>query len=104
MGGNLGGWTGIILILVVIAIHIWLAILIGNVAKRKGRSKTAFIWLTLLVGPIIMGIIVAAISDTRGLGDTSLTSRLQEIEKLRDSGVISQDEFEKKKADLLEKM
>ena len=36
--------------------------LIGAAAQRKGRSFWAFFWLSVLVSPIIMGIIVAVIS------------------------------------------
>ena len=93
----------LIIVIVLIGLHVWLAIVIGNAAQKKGRSKAAFVWLTLLVGPIIMGIVVATISGGANQGvSSSLTARLEEIEKLRANGVISQEEFEKKRAALLE--
>ena len=94
---------GLIIVLVLLGLHVWLAIVIGNAAEKKGRSKAAFVWLTLLVGPIIMGIVVATISGGADKAVSStLTARLEEIEKLRANGVISQEEFEKKRAAFLE--
>jgi|AntAceMinimDraft_6_1070360.scaffolds.fasta_scaffold126451_2 hypothetical protein len=64
MSGNLGGWTSLILF-VPILINFAFAFLIGNVAQKKERSKTAFFWLTVVAGPIIMGIVVAALPASR---------------------------------------
>jgi uncharacterized membrane protein YczE len=64
MSGNLGGFTTLILILIV-GVFVGLSWLIGRAAERKGRSKWAFFWLSLLLSPlgiIVMGIIVATIS------------------------------------------
>ena len=60
MSGNLGPWTGILVLLVPILINFGFAFLIANVAEKKARSKTAFFWLSVVAGPIIMGIVVAA--------------------------------------------
>ena len=60
MSGNLGGWTGLIVLLPIL-VNLAFAFWIGNVAQRKARSKAAFFWLTVVAGPIIMGIVVAAL-------------------------------------------
>jgi len=56
--GNLGFFV----VFVILGFFAVVGGLIGGAAQRKGRSFWAFFWLSVLVSPIIMGIIVAVIS------------------------------------------
>lgn len=47
--------------LIVFVAWFWLAYVIGKAAERRGRSYWAFYLLSLLVSPVIMGIIVASL-------------------------------------------
>jgi hypothetical protein len=76
VAGFVFGW------LIVLVIWIWLSHAIGKAAERRGRAYWGFFWLSLLVSPIIMGIIVAALpyDDASGKAQTSAggsDSRLQ---------------------------
>jgi hypothetical protein len=58
---------------------------IGEAAQRKGRSFWAFFWLSVLVSPIIMGIIVAAISplaDSAAVRESPSTKKCPECAEL----------------------
>lgn len=46
---------------IVFLIDIVIAVLIGSAARRKDRSFWSFFWLTLLITPVITGLVVAAI-------------------------------------------
>jgi ABC-type uncharacterized transport system permease subunit len=90
--------------------------LIANTAERKGRSYVTFFMLSLLFSPIVMGIISATMSTDVKLsqavpksadvqtGSKSTSSKLKELQELRDSGLITQKEFDTKKKSLLENM
>ena len=86
--------------------------MVGRAASRKGRSFVAFFWLSFFFSPILLGLIVATL---RPIANESLdtlpskpqTASLDDIAKLADlleRGLISQDEYDKKKADLLDKI
>lgn len=97
-------------ILGLLTISLAFSILIADTAKRKGRSWAAFFWLSVLVSPVIMGIIVASLGQPsdRGPGESrepakseqSLESKLMELQNLKDKGLLSDNEFNeaKKKA------
>lgn len=62
---DFGGFTGLFVLLIILGIAIGISLLIGNAAERKGRSKWAFFWLSLLLAPlgtIVMAIIAATIA------------------------------------------
>lgn len=90
---------------------------IARVAEEKGRSYRAFLLLSLVVSPIIMGIVTAAISPTPGSkryitplatdGDLDSTTGFGQIEKLgalAAQGLITQAEFEAKKKEILARL
>jgi hypothetical protein len=70
---------------------------IGKAARRKGRSFHAFFWLSLLVNPLLMAIVVAAISPTKQLHpEVNLVSQANELERLAgllSDGAITYEEF-----------
>ena len=50
---------------VVLAIFAFIGEAIGQAAFRKGRSYQVFFWLSILLNPVITGLIVAVISPAR---------------------------------------
>jgi len=95
-------------------VFIWIfniifAFVIAYAAQRKGRSWAAFFWLTILVGPIIMGIIVATISPVRPTTvqvvnpNSDISQKITELASMRDKGLLTEAEFESKKRELLDK-
>jgi MFS family permease len=94
-----------------------LAVFIGSVAEEKGRSFAAFFFLSLLISPIIMGIIVATISPMKNSsGDTKpeigfeqpaskdLAQEIEKLGQLREKGLITKAEFDAKKKELLDRI
>lgn len=53
--------TGVVLIVVILAIWVIVGLAIGGAAARKNRSKQTFFWLTLLLSPILTGLIIATL-------------------------------------------
>ena len=95
----------VFLLAVLVGVFFW-ASAIAAQAQNKGRSFNAFFWLSFLVSPIIMQIIVATIQPLDST--TAIPSRskdsLAEIAKLKelmDAGAINQVEFEQQKEKLL---
>ncbi len=89
------------------------ALKIADTAEQKHRSWNSFFWLSLLVSPILTWIIVTAISSEKvkttqtpetPAKDAGVTERLIELKKLADSGVITSEEFEAKKQELLRRI
>ena len=65
MSGNLGGFTGIVVLLFIVGVAALVSWAIGKSAARKSRSFWAFFLLSFLLfplGAIIMGIIVATLA------------------------------------------
>lgn len=56
----------LIVFLIVLGAFGLLGAFIGESARKKGRSFWQFYWLSVLVSPVIMGIIVAAIAPLEG--------------------------------------
>jgi hypothetical protein len=52
---------GIAYLLLILAIWVLGGLLVGAVAARKNRSRQSFFWLTLLLSPILTGLIVATL-------------------------------------------
>ena len=95
----------------------WLTLsaLIADYAKKKGRSWIAFFWLSVIVGPIIMWIVAVAISPTSDSTSTSSSStsaaqnsdsadQLKKLSDLYKEGILSKEEFESKKKELLDRI
>ena len=80
---------------------------IGHAAQRKGRSFWAFFWLSVLVSPIIMGIIAVTLkpldssdtvpSATAPKPHGNLESKLVELQNLKEKGILSEAEFNEAK-------
>jgi hypothetical protein len=72
MGGNIGGWTGLLPILFALTVWVLIAVLISwaiaGSAQRKGKSRLVFFWVSFLlfpIGAVVMGIIVATANPTQ---------------------------------------
>ena len=103
--------------LMAIFIYVLLSHEIAKVAKEKGRSYSAFFVLSLLFSPIVMGIIAATVSPLSGSRryvplvvrneSPTSSSEVDQIEKLGNllaKGLITEAEFQEKKAKLLDRL
>ena len=110
MGGLvLGAIWGVIMGLISVAI--------ARMAENKGRSFNSFFWLSVLINPILMWIIAAALSPLPGsvqfadsasntLSTTSAdaVSEIKKLGDLKDQGLITKAEFDAKKKELLDRI
>lgn len=86
--------------------------MVADTAEMSNRSWLSFFWLSLLISPLVTWLVVAALKpeSTHSRTDQSATpnqSPLEQIEKLGSllrEGLISQEEFDKKKASLLDEI
>lgn len=99
-------------LLILVGIFFW-ASAIAAQAQNKGRSFTAFFWLSFLLSPILMQIIVASLSEPPTQSppqaepkqtNESATKKLADLKSLLDAGAITQDEFDEKKKKLLDQI
>jgi heme/copper-type cytochrome/quinol oxidase subunit 3 len=115
LGGNndvaSGGLVLVVLgiLLVLFGLFGFIAAAIANMAAAKGRSWSAFFWLTIVFGPLIMWIIAASISANSGptahsgspTTRTDSLDQLSRLSQLHQEGLLTKEEFEAKKKDLL---
>ena len=92
-------------------LFVLLSVKIADTAEKKKRSWEAFFWLSVLVSPIIMGIITAYMSATpneTGKSNTSTgateSEKLQELVKMKEAGFISEEDFQRKKSQILDRL
>ena len=90
---------------------------VANMGARRGRSWAAFFWISMLASPLIMWIIAASLSPLPGsekyispvfpetvtskTSESNNATKIKQLAELRDSKLISDEEFEIKKAELL---
>lgn len=78
---------------------------IADTAESKGRSWKAFFWLSLLISPLITGLIVATIRGNESINKVqsqgSMADELSKLESLYKSGAIGEDEYKKAKSKIL---
>ena len=89
-----------------IVLEILYILICGNIAKYIGNTKNyknGFIWGALLG---IIGIIVVAVMPYKEQSKNNGNSieKIKELSILKDNGIITQEEFETKKKELLNKM
>ena len=90
--------------------------LVGNAATTKGRSWDAFFLLSVFVSPLIMGIIAASVSataegviknvkpDSPAASVSQVPDQLRQLMQMREQGLVSESEFEAKKAEILSRL
>ena len=100
-------WIGLIVL------YVMVCRLIGRAAARKGRSELAFFCIALLISPILAAVIVASIAPVGGpvraqqdgaelSGDA--VQQIRRLGELRDAGLLTEEEFSAKKAELLDRL
>jgi NADH:ubiquinone oxidoreductase subunit 6 (subunit J) len=104
--------------LVVIGIWVFLVYGIGQFAESKGRRRWPWMFFAALLSPILafIGLVIAGTSiEGRMHQETQVQKRIRsatpisvgqikELGDLRDAGLITAEEFEAKKADLLNRV
>ena len=79
---------------------------IADTAESKGRSWKAFFWLSILISPLITGLIVSSmrdeVSNTKSQAPRSVADELFKLESLQKSGAISAEEYKSAKAKILD--
>lgn len=80
---------------------------VANKAENSGRSWLSFFWLSLLISPLVTWLVVATLKPLEldaslgSGGSHALEERIAELSGLRDKGLISQDEFEQARKNVL---
>ena len=81
---------------------------VAETAKAKGRSWAVFFVLCLLVSPILIWIVAASLSPVSNksaqAADTEPMAQIKQLADLLAQGILTQEEFDKKKAVLLERL
>jgi hypothetical protein len=119
MDDPLGTFFGMIILLVLMAVGIWLYVVPGIVASNRKHPQASAIWvLTLFLGWTLVGWVAALVwanttpqhvvladpdQPTSPEASTKLSAadEIAQFAHLRDSGVITAEEFEAKKKQLL---
>lgn len=78
-----------------------ISVLVGVFASSKNRSGFGWGLLSLLISPVITLIIVALL-PRKEQASQSLEDKLREIERLKTSGVITEDEYQTKRKAIIE--
>jgi len=78
-----GGFLGYSVVTIIGATFSIVSILIGKAAARKGRSFAAFFWLSVVLSPIIIGLVIAAMKplETTEVGNTKKCPACAEMVK-----------------------
>ena len=78
-----------------------LSVIVGVFASSKNRSGFGWFVLSILLSPIIT-LILVAILPRRGDLNQSLEGKLRELERLKKTRFITEDEYETKRKAILE--
>jgi uncharacterized membrane protein len=88
----------------------FVSVAVADMARKKGRSFTAFFFLSVFVSPLIMWIVAASIADASNVAPVvakesqDLTEQISKLGELLSRGLISEDEFQTKKSELLNRI
>lgn len=93
-------------ILLIFGIFGKLGVWIADTAESKGRSWKAFFWLSILISPLITGLVVSSmgdeVSNTKSQAPSSVADELFKLASLQKSGAISAEEYKSAKAKILD--
>lgn len=79
--------------------------IVADKAETLNRSWISFFWLSLLLSPLITWLVVASMKPSdRNLSTRSIVEPIQQLETLLGKGQITQEEFDKKKSELLDRL
>jgi hypothetical protein len=105
-----------------------LCIIPAAIANSKGRSGAGWFLLAVLISPLIAGILAAVVSNKKteasaaqaeavaaqrhaevvaastGLKEIHAVTAIERLAALRDSGALTAEEFESKKAEMLARL
>ena len=115
---EVNNWVDLVFIFIdVLSLFVIFAASIADKAEKKGRSWEAFFWLSMLFSPILMLIIVELISPlpssvahsssesaARASFSPDLMDQIKKLGDLRDQGLITDQDFEAKKNELLNRI
>ena len=80
---DLGGlFFGFSLVSLIGYTYIFICLLIASAAQKKGRNYQSFLILSLILGPIIMGFVVAVIGDKNTSSQRDTKEDLTENQKI----------------------
>jgi hypothetical protein len=88
----------------IIAFWVILALVVGYGATRKGRSGVGWFLLSVLVSPLIAGILLIIVgqSSTRVVAPRpDHVATLTSLADLHDRGILSDEEYEAKRTEVL---
>jgi NADH:ubiquinone oxidoreductase subunit 6 (subunit J) len=97
----------------VIFVVVWflLCLIVGKAAENKGRSFAGWAFLAVFTSPLIAGLILLVVGnardhvpENRAQNAPASATQIKELAELRDTGVLTPQEFEAKKADLLARL
>jgi hypothetical protein len=91
-------------VLIPLAILFILAYAAGNIAEKKGRSWYGFFFLALflpIIGLIAAAIASPAISPIASSEPQNNITKLEHLAKLKESGALSEEEFQKEKGKII---
>lgn len=101
----------IIVLFVILAVKVGIALIPANIAKKKGYSFAGFFIMGIFF--FLLGLIVSLCLDDKTVQpndiiiqkpdnyNSSVADEIKKFKELMDNGVISSEEFEAKKKDLL---
>lgn len=101
----------IIVLFVILAVKVGIALIPANIAKKKGYSFAGFFIMGIFF--FLIGLIVSLCLDDKTVQpndiiiqksdnyNSSVADEIKKFEELMDNGVISSEEFEAKKKELL---
>jgi Na+/melibiose symporter-like transporter len=80
---------------------VWLLVAVCTmvIASRKGRNALGWFVLGAIFG--VFALILVAVLGPADQPASSLTAQLEELDQLKERGIITEPEYERKKASLL---
>jgi hypothetical protein len=80
-----------------------LSIVAGYFASTKSRSGFGWFFLSFLISPVIT-LIILAILPSKGSPNLSFDGKLKELERIRASGFITEEEYKTKRKAILDSL
>lgn len=103
-----------VLLVAILGVNIWLSSLVADLAEKKGKGWQEYFLLSVFLSPLIIWIVVSSAGitsrDNQDLAQVSpsvqavssdLIEKVRKLTELKDLGLITQQEYELKKLELL---
>jgi drug/metabolite transporter (DMT)-like permease len=100
---GLSGPLAVLVIVVSMAVWVLPSVLIARYAEHKGHSYVLFLLIGLFVSFFVSAVLTFMVEDrsARPQAPPDRLDRLKNLSELRDSGALSDDEFESEKARII---